>query len=82
MFRINLNKLAPQPFNDLLAVEEPQVPRILSQEQQMMNTVFGAYNTKANGAQHLQQLKESQLLFFGLRDHLWMRGPFVGKRTM
>jgi hypothetical protein len=26
------------------------------------------------------QLKESQLVFFGLRDHLWLKGPVLGVR--
>jgi hypothetical protein len=33
------------------------------------------------GVQQTQMLKESQLVFFGLRDHLWLKGPVVGART-
>jgi len=32
------------------------------------------------GQQQTQSLKESQLVFFGLRDHLWLKGPVLGAR--
>ena len=33
------------------------------------------------GQQTTQSLKESQLVFFGLRDHLWLKGPVLGARA-
>ena len=41
---------------------------------------FPLQNGMVGGQQQTQSLKESQLVFFGLRDHLWLKGPVLGAR--
>lgn len=42
---------------------------------------FASLQNGMAGVQQTSQLKESQLVFFGLRDHLWLKGPVLGARA-